>query len=182
MQVRLVIFIFSAVLLVPFIYAVSYIPEVCAAPKDPNWGKTGVCTTWGENDELMECCWEEPDLLNPGETVTWCQTCDSNGKNCGDLYLKKPTTGPFDTSPPGGGALQDPGSSTNKPLGPLGGGVMQDPSTESAPKVPGKGGFSFGPNLKSSQANDSSSNDSSSRMKADKDFLPKDGGAASEIK
>lgn len=35
MQTRPVMFVVATVLLVPFVYALSYAPEVCAVPKDP---------------------------------------------------------------------------------------------------------------------------------------------------
>lgn len=48
----------------------------------------------------------------------------------------------------------------NPQAGPQGG-VLLDPGTDSGPNLPEKGGFSLGPNLKSSQANVSSSSNSS---------------------
>ncbi len=142
MQTRPVVFVVATVLLVPFVYALSYAPEVCAVPKDPNFGKTGNChfISGGGSDDIMECCWEEPDILNPGKTITWCQRCaDSGDGECGSIYLK--ATGKDLVVPPGEG-------------------VLQDPSTDSGPLLPEKGGFSLGPNLKSSQANVSSNNSS----------------------
>ena len=67
MQSRFVIFLLTRVLLVPFVYGLSSVSEVCAAPKDPNWAKTGVCgnISVGNGQQVMECCWEEPDILNP---------------------------------------------------------------------------------------------------------------------
>ena len=38
MDSRSVIFVVTAVLLVPFVYASSSIPDVCAEPQDPNYG------------------------------------------------------------------------------------------------------------------------------------------------
>jgi hypothetical protein len=64
------------------------------------------------------------------------------------------------TGTPEGGILQEPASPTGNPQGGPQGGVLQDPSTDSGPKLPEKGGFSLGPNLKSSQANVSSNNSS----------------------
>lgn len=109
MQIRLVIFILTGVLLVPFVYGISSVPEVCAAPKDPNWGKTGECRniSVGEGQQVMECCWQEPDILNPGETITWCHICADLGfGDCGTVYLK-PTEKDL-TNPSSGGLLQEP--------------------------------------------------------------------------
>jgi hypothetical protein len=139
MQSKPPIFVVAVILLVPFVYVFSIIPDVCAAPRDPNWGVSGDCFTEDSGD--MMCCWDEPDLNNPGETITWCQTCESNGENCGPVYLKPAT--PSTGIPPSGS----------------GGGVLQDPSTGSHPKA-SEGGFlgDLKNKLTSSQSNISSSN------------------------
>lgn len=116
MKSRFVIFLLTGVLLVPFVYGLSSVSEVCAAPKDPNWGKTGECRniSVGDGQQVMECCWEEPDILNPGETITWCQRCaDSGFGECGSIYLK-PTE---DLAvPPSGGVLQEPSTDSKGPM------------------------------------------------------------------
>lgn len=79
------------------------------SPKDPNFGKQGTChiISAGGSDDIMECCWQEPDILNPGKTITWCQRCAELGTGeCGSIYLKP--TGKDLVVPPGGGVLQDP--------------------------------------------------------------------------
>jgi hypothetical protein len=109
MQSRPPIFVVSAILLVPFVYGISAIDDACAVPKDPNWGKVGNCQiiSAGGSDDIMECCWEEPDILNQGKTITWCQRCaDSGFGECGSIYLKP--SGKDIIAPPGGGVLQDP--------------------------------------------------------------------------
>jgi hypothetical protein len=111
-EIKPVIFVFSAVLLVPFVYALSYTPEVCALDADPHWGKTGECQdiSVGDGKVVKECCWEEPDVLNPGKTIKWCQRCATEGaeggKDCGPVYVKP--TGKDLVVPPSGGILQDP--------------------------------------------------------------------------
>lgn len=127
MQTRPVIFVFSAVLLVPFIYAVSYIPEICAEPKDPRYDGASTCVL-SDDMERMTCCWSEPDIMNPGESIIWCQTCDSGyGGNCGPVSLKK-STGSMGVPP--GSVLEDPESNTTfaEGLGPNFGGVLEQPT------------------------------------------------------
>lgn len=117
MKTRLVIFLLTGVLLVPSVYALSSVSEACAVPKDPKWGKTGECANIdvGDGQQVMECCWEEPDILNPGKTVTWCQRCaDSGFGECGSIYLKH--TGGDLTLPPSGGVLQEPTRDSKGPM------------------------------------------------------------------
>ncbi|HEY7777510.1 MAG TPA: hypothetical protein VIA09_03125 [Nitrososphaeraceae archaeon] len=160
MQRRPVIFVVATVLLVPFVYGFSVVPDICALPPDPKWGKQGDCWYPEKNSDIMICCWEIPDPKNPGKTQTACQTCDTSTKpkDCGDVVVLKPSSDT--TGTPEGGILQEPASPTGNPQGGPQGGVLQDPSTDSGPKLPEKGGFSLGPNLKSSQANVSSNNSS----------------------
>lgn len=143
MQTRPVIFVFSAVLFVPFIYSAFSIPGVCALPPDPNFGGSGCKTTNEPGKHIQTCCWteqsKEPGLIKLREK--YCQTCTtpSGGQTTCDQkelqYIGRP-----------------PDSESS-------GGVLQDPSTDSSPKLSEKGGFSLGPNLKS-QAN-VSNNDTS---------------------
>ncbi len=56
MQTRPVIFVFSAVLLVPFIYSAFSIPGVCALPPDPNFGGSGCKTTNEPGKHIQTCC------------------------------------------------------------------------------------------------------------------------------
>src|SRR5687768_2639564 len=80
--------------------------EAFAYPRDPAWGKN---CTWDDIALNLTCCWTEPDANNPGETMTWCQTCESNGTDCGPLYTE--LTRP-EGIPPSGGVL-DPGDSSS---------------------------------------------------------------------
>ncbi len=73
MQTRPVIFVFSAVLLVPFIYSAFSIPGVCALPPDPNFGGSGCKTTNEPGKHIQTCCWteqsKEPGLIKLREKV-----------------------------------------------------------------------------------------------------------------
>jgi hypothetical protein len=105
-----------AVLLVALVYGSVSIFNVYGLPPDPNWGKTGECFVL-EGGKDHRCCWEEPDILNPGETITWCQTCDTATyppTNCGPVFIETPSpTGPF--GPLGGGVLQQPTTTPTAP-------------------------------------------------------------------
>ena len=95
-----------SVLVVAFIYS-SY-SRAFAEPADPNWGEGGGCDV-SPDFNVVTCCWTEPDLYNPGELVTWCQSCDFYGENCGPVQLDRSRTGPF-APPQGDGVLQQPPS------------------------------------------------------------------------
>jgi hypothetical protein len=141
-----VIFMIVPLLFVPLVYGLSSTPDACAAPKDPKWD-TGTCYNW-ENLPLSTCCWQEPDILNPGETITWCQTCNLDGTNCGAVFFRS-STGPL--APPQDGVLQQT-TPPPTPLGPFAppvGGVFQEPLTTTPPplfgrNVPLQGGGVFG--------------------------------------
>ena len=102
--------------------------EAFAYPRDPDWGKK--CEPKDEISNNVTCCWTEEG--NPGETFTWCQTCESDGSACGPVVVK--LTRP-EGIPPDGGVL-DPGngSSTPPPSGPAAplqdGGVLQQSPSE----------------------------------------------------
>lgn len=82
-------FVVTTVLLVPFVYGFSVVPDTCALPQDPKWDKQGDCWYPEKDKNIMICCWERPDAKNPGETETACQTCDTstNPKDCGDVVV-----------------------------------------------------------------------------------------------
>lgn len=127
-KIKFVILVATAVLLVPFVYATSYVPEVCAESKDPKWGKTGEC--WNvENNTAQMCCWEVPDPKDPKKTIEKCQMCANDGpadsNQCGPVVIipKSPQTGP--TSSPQGGILETPPTKSPKTFGNLGGEVLQ---------------------------------------------------------
>ena len=133
METRPVIFVSSVLLLVPFMYGLTLLPEACAEPKDPNWGKTGTCKA-SDDTKRMSCCWREPDITNPGENLIWCQTCDNTpeGGNCGPVTLSEPTESMG--VPPGDGVLQEPSNVPSNDSGPKlfekGGGILQFKPTE----------------------------------------------------
>ena len=142
-----VIFMILPLLFVPLVYGLSSSPNACAEPKDPNWGY-GDNTACIEIGNRMSCCWSEPDLYNPGETITWCQTCDGDGTNCGPITSRSPPpspTGPF--TPPQGGVEQPPASTPPPLFGentnvPPTGGIEQPPTTTTPqipPRLPGGG-------------------------------------------
>lgn len=75
------IFISAALVLVPFMYATSLVPDACAAIRDPKFD-TGKCTTEGNK---QTCCWYQksyPEQFGRGDK--YCQTCtyyhDANGE------------------------------------------------------------------------------------------------------
>jgi hypothetical protein len=64
--------------------------NIDAATKDPRYDTSGDCETYFDekNKESMKtCCWREKV---PGQILgqTYCQTCQSNGTNCGDKELQ----------------------------------------------------------------------------------------------
>lgn len=72
MNSRPEIFLVATVLLVPFLYATSSIPDVCAEAQHPGYSSSASCT--GSDDTGKTCCWREKvegSML--GEK--WCQTC-----------------------------------------------------------------------------------------------------------
>jgi hypothetical protein len=95
----------ASVLTISMICLVFSAPLVFAVPPDPDFGTKGLCLT-DEDDKYMTCCWDEPDLLHPGETIKWCQTCDNTSppSNCEPIFMDTPP--PKDpSSSPGDGIL-----------------------------------------------------------------------------
>jgi hypothetical protein len=116
-----VIFMILPLLFAPLVYGLSSTPDACAAPTDPKWD-TGTCYNW-EYSALRTCCWQEPDILNPGETIAWCQTCNLDGTNCGAVFFRS-STGPL--APPQDGVLEEPLTPPTGPFAPPGGfGILQ---------------------------------------------------------
>jgi hypothetical protein len=75
------IFISAALILVPFVYATSLVPDACAAIRDPKFD-TGTCET---NGDKQTCCWYQKSYPGQfGRGDKYCQTCtyyhDSNGE------------------------------------------------------------------------------------------------------
>ncbi|WP_415311614.1 hypothetical protein [Candidatus Nitrosocosmicus sp. FF01] len=115
--------------------AISLICFICSAPlvfgvpPDPNFGSQNQCSIrdgpFGEKDQIINCCWDEPDLLNPGKTVNWCQSCINTipPSNCSELYIETPSS-PQDPASP----IQDDGV-LEQPDKPNKGSVMNLPSS-----------------------------------------------------
>jgi hypothetical protein len=122
-----VIFVVISVLVVAFIYS-SYLGfEAFAEPADPNWGVEGTCELTPDK-ETTTCCWTEPDLYNPGETVTWCQTCNFYGDFCGPIHLDSNPTGPF--APLKDGVLEEQPQPSGSTAPPQDDGVLQQPPSK----------------------------------------------------
>jgi hypothetical protein len=87
MEFKFVIFIVSAVMLVPFVYGAPIIPRVCALPPDAGYTGSGTCGAWTTNPSTGEdqrtCCWTEREHV-PGKIlakeVNYCQTCNAAGE------------------------------------------------------------------------------------------------------
>ena len=95
MQSRPEIFLVTTVLLVPFLYFSSSIPDVCA--DEPSWGylesrSCGAKTTNPETElSKQTCCWKERlwTSTGPGNVTTLCQTC-YEGYKIGKIYCDEP--------------------------------------------------------------------------------------------
>jgi hypothetical protein len=97
----------------------------------------------------MTCCWDEPDILNPGETIEWCQKC--LGSDCEPIYSPRstgpPTDGVFD---PPGVVSDDPQAGNNEnPSIPPTEGVTDETENENTDTptntIPRKGGSGLDP-------------------------------------
>ncbi len=81
MQVTPVIFVITAVLLVPLVYASISIIDVCAAPPSKGYSDSETCGAKTTNPETGQskqtCCWKERTgtSAGPGPEITVCQTC-----------------------------------------------------------------------------------------------------------
>ncbi len=113
MQSRPEIFVVTAVLLVPFIYATSSIPDACAVPPDPRFGgsDTDFCMNSPESLSAV-CCWTEED--DEGIEIQVCQICALNTQtgnfdDCGEVHqaFKGPLSS-NDITQDKGGVLEDP--------------------------------------------------------------------------
>jgi hypothetical protein len=85
MHSRFVIFAVSAVLLVPFVYATSSLPDVCAVPASDNYVTSKDCTGTLSGDGIRTCCWVEKDAN--GKEVDKCQACSRSTDKDGDPVL-----------------------------------------------------------------------------------------------
>jgi hypothetical protein len=112
MEFKFVIFIVSAIVLVPFVYGAPIITQVCALPPDPGYSGSGTCgalTTNPSTGEIQRtCCWTERVHV-PGkilaQEVNYCQTCTIDGV----CKAKVKQLSPSDNTPgQEGGVLQQP--------------------------------------------------------------------------
>lgn len=86
------------------LYLSSSVSSVDAAPRDPRWGTPNVTCDdeydYETDTYVKTCCWREPI---PGQILgqEYCQTCTSDGKNCGDKEKKMdPIKTPQSARPP----------------------------------------------------------------------------------
>jgi hypothetical protein len=80
MQSKPVIFVFTVILLVPFVYGISSISDVWALPPSSGYSTSGTCGAKTSNEEGLSkqtCCWKQRSgtSAGPGPEVTVCQTC-----------------------------------------------------------------------------------------------------------
>jgi len=136
MQLRSVIFVVTAVLLVPFVYATSSIPDACAEISSPGYQSSKDCTGDKSDSKGKTCCWRSPE---GGSTlgVTYCQTCKitCDSKQCIETcghpekqLVKPPTTeesGPLQDD----GVFEDPtaGPKLDQDVSPRAGGIIEIP-------------------------------------------------------
>jgi hypothetical protein len=123
MEFKFVIFIVSAVMLVPFVYGAPIIPHVCALPPDSGYSGSATCSALTTNPATGEiqrtCCWTEKEHV-PGKIlpkqVNYCQTCNTDG----ECKAKVKQLSPSDNIPEQeGGVLQQP------KITPKSGGVLE---------------------------------------------------------
>lgn len=79
-------FLISTVLLVPFVYGISFIPDVCAVDPAPGYLNSNTCGAKTTNPETgvtkQTCCWKERTGTSqaPGPEKIVCQTCEDHGR------------------------------------------------------------------------------------------------------
>jgi hypothetical protein len=135
MHTKHVIFMILPLLFVPLVYGMSSTPDAGAVPRDPHWGKSGSCHL-SEVAPSMDCCWQEPDIMNPGETIQWCQTCDTHTGDCDPPYRSSSTGPPV---LPDEGVVDEPTTPTPSPTSPFRpptGGVIDQPKYPTTPTSP----------------------------------------------
>lgn len=95
----------TAILIAPFIYAISFVPDVCAAIRDPKFDD-GECKSEGNK---QTCCWYQKSYPGQfGRGDKYCQTCTYYHDANGEPYEK--CTDPKKQAiklPPGSPLLQD---------------------------------------------------------------------------
>src|SRR5918994_3743145 len=96
-EIKFLIFVLSAVLLVPFVYAFPAIPEVCAVPPSSGFSSSGTCgakTTNADGFSKQTCCWKQRtgSSAGPGPEVNVCQTCYQGPSITSPLSCNEPVT------------------------------------------------------------------------------------------
>lgn len=112
-QTRPVVFMGFAILIVPIVYALPLVPDVCAVPPDRNFAE-GSCAAPTKDPRdgrtYQTCCWKERVYPYIGEKMV-CQTC-SRGENvadvdCSDKVVQLTTKLPKTVLPDQGAVLED---------------------------------------------------------------------------
>lgn len=80
MHSKYAIFMVSAVLLVPFVYATSSLPYVCAVPASGDYVTSKDCSGTLEGEGIRTCCWEKDGAIQ-------CQSCQRSTDKDGDPVL-----------------------------------------------------------------------------------------------
>jgi hypothetical protein len=112
MEFKFVIFIVSAVMLVPFVYGAPIIARVCALPPDAGYSGSSTCGDWTTNpatgEDQRTCCWTEKEHV-PGQIlakqVNYCQTCNAAGECKAKVKQLSPSANMPEQD---GGVLQQP--------------------------------------------------------------------------
>lgn len=87
MEITFGIFLFGLILLVPVAYVSSFIPDACAAIRDPKFD-IGKCSTSSDGKQ-QTCCWYQksyPEQFGRGDK--YCQTCTYYHDSKGEPYEK----------------------------------------------------------------------------------------------
>ena len=104
----------ASVLTISMICLVFRASMVYALPPDPNFGSQNQCSIrdgpFGDKDQIINCCWDEPDLYHPGKTIKWCQTCINTvlPSNCSEIYIETPSLKGPSAPIQGDGVLEQP--------------------------------------------------------------------------
>ena len=121
MQSKSPIFVVTVILLVPFVYGISSIPDVCAVPPSPGYSESGTCGAKTTNPETglsqQTCCWKQRTGTSqgPGPEVTVCQTCYQSDLRspiaCSDPVVQAMKLPEGIRPEQEGGVLEDPATS-----------------------------------------------------------------------
>jgi hypothetical protein len=142
MQIEPRIFAVSVILLVPFFYVTSFIPDACAVPPSSGFSTSGTCgakTTSSDGVSKQTCCWKERTgtSMGPGPEVMKCQTCYQSDIRsplaCNDPVVQS-TKVPEDIRPELNSGVQDELPTSPKfgsRLPPITGGIIEEPMISS---------------------------------------------------